>query len=131
MKVAVVTNDGDYVYSHFGRAAYFKIYQIENNQIVNVELRQRASGCCSSGGGHQQQNSGCGCRDNSEQKHEELTVEIRDCDTIIAGGMGRNSYESLKAQGFNVVLTDYSWTEEAITAYMENKIVSFSEQRVH
>jgi predicted Fe-Mo cluster-binding NifX family protein len=130
MKVAIATNDGDYVYSHFGRAAYFKIYHIEGNQIVNVELRQRASGCCSTGGGHQQQ-QGCGCRDNSQQKHEELTAEISDCDTVIAGGMGRNSYESLRAQGFDVVLTDYAWTEEAITAYMENKIVSFSSERVH
>ena len=41
MKVAIVTNDGDYVNPHFGRADYFKIYHIENNQIVQVEMRQR------------------------------------------------------------------------------------------
>jgi len=132
MKIAIVTNDGDFVNPHFGRAEYFKVYQVEENQIVGVEMRQRASGCCSTGGGqHQQQHSGCGCRDNSQDKHQELVAEISDCDTVIAGGMGQNSYDSLKSQGFDVVLTKYAWTEEAVTAYMENKIENNAEQRVH
>ena len=42
MKVAIVTNDGEYVSQHFGRSRYYKIYTIEDNQIKNVELRGRA-----------------------------------------------------------------------------------------
>ena len=117
MKVAVVTDDGDFINRHFGRVAYFKIYHIDNDEIVQVEMRQRNSGYCStSTGDNQSSQSGCGCRDNAQQKHDELAAEISDCNAIIAGGMGKNSFESLKAQGFDVVLTKYSWTEEAITA---------------
>lgn len=135
MNVAIATNDGDYVNRHFGRSDYFKIYHIENNQIVQVEMRPRNNSCCSTNSGdcHQKQesHSGCGCRDNAEKKQEEMASEISDCDTIIAGGMGKNSYESLKAQGFDGVLTKYSWTEEAITAFMENKIENYAQQLVH
>ena len=132
MKVAVVTNDGDYINKHFGRAAYFKIYHIENDEIIHVEMRQRNNSCCStSSGNHHASQSGCGCRDNTKQKHEELSSEISDCDAIIAGGMGKNSFKNLKSQGFDVVLTKYSWTEEAITAYMENKIENYEQQLVH
>lgn len=44
MKVAIVTNDGEYVSQHFGRSRYYKIYTIENNEIQNVEMRERGTG---------------------------------------------------------------------------------------
>ena len=37
-------SDGDYVDQHFGRARYYKIYEIEDNKITNVEMRQRGVG---------------------------------------------------------------------------------------
>lgn len=128
MKIAIVTNDGDFINPHFGRAEYFKVYHVQEKEIVGVEMRQRASGCCSTGHG---QSQGCGCRDNASEKHQELIAEIQDCDTVIAGGMGRNSYDSLKSQGYEVVLTRHTWTEEAVTAYLESKIENLADQRIH
>jgi len=135
MKVAIVTSDGDYVDQHFGRARYYKIYEIEDGKIVNVEMRQRGVGHHAPGQTHEHKtidpDAPHGTDSVSQNKHAQMAMEISDCKVLIAGGMGRGAYDSFKAAGLDVILTDYSWIEEVITAYMENKIENLYEKRTH
>jgi predicted Fe-Mo cluster-binding NifX family protein len=40
MKIAVATEDGRVISSHFGRSPYFAIYQIEDGKIIHKEMRK-------------------------------------------------------------------------------------------
>ena len=45
MKIAVTYDNGN-VFQHFGKTEFFKIYQVENNQVVSSEV------ISSNGSGH-------------------------------------------------------------------------------
>ena len=138
MKVAIVTDDGDYVSQHFGRARYYKIYTIENGEITETEMRQRGTGHHAPSARqtthseeHAHGTEGHGYTADAMDKHRSMAAEIADCTVLIAGGMGRGAYESFTSAGLEVIMTKYNWTEEAVTAYMEDKIENLVEQRTH
>ena len=138
MKVAIVTNEGDFVSQHFGRSRYYKIYTIENNAIQGTEMRERGTGHFA-----QQQPSSHTHHDSTQDdpqgrhgygeearnKHAAMAREIADCQVLIAGGMGSGAYEQFKAAGLDVILTDYASIEEAVTALMEGKIRNLADER--
>ncbi len=122
MKVAVATYDGDYVDERFNNSSSFKIYHIQDNKIIDVEMRQREqAGCCSTQNTEEEKSEkhSCGCGSGGQRHHEKVASEIADCHALIVGGIGKNTYAGLKNAGIDVVFTNYSWTEEAITAYVE------------
>ena len=137
MKVAIVTNDGEYVSQHFGRSRFYKIYTIENNEIQNVEMRERGTGHFapqnhaqhSSHEHHADPQGRHGFSPEAQSKHAMMAREIADCDVLIAGGMGAGAYESFKAAGLKVILTDIAWIEEAVTALMEGKLKNLAAER--
>ena len=43
MKIAVITNGGDTISQHFGRATHYLVATIENDQIINRELREKTN----------------------------------------------------------------------------------------
>jgi len=141
MKVAIVTDDGDYVSQHFGRAKYYKIYTIEDGAVTETEMRQRGTGHHAPNANQQEQQQhqateadsaeGHGYTADAVNKHRSMAAEIADCKALIAGGMGSGAYESFTSAGLDVIMTKFSWTEEAITAYIENKIENLVEQRTH
>ena len=134
MKIAVATNDGDFVDERFNSSSSFKIYSIKNNQIIDVELRQREeAGCCStqkSEDSHSGKHS-CGCGSGGQGHHEKVASEIADCHALIVGGIGKNTYAGLKNAGIDVIFTNYSWTEEAITAYVEYEANRVNEAQIN
>ena len=135
MKIAVVTNDGDYVSQHFGRSRYYKIYTIEGNEIKGTELRERGTGHFARQPQanfhelHQDPQGRHGFGTEDQSSHAMMAAEIGDCDVLIAGGMGAGAYKNFKAAELNVILTDYDSIEEAVTAYMEGKIKNLYEER--
>jgi predicted Fe-Mo cluster-binding NifX family protein len=137
MKIAVVTNDGQTVSQHFGRSRYYKVYQVENSEIVNVEMRQRGTGHFAPGANnHNHENhtkydaqGRHGFGPDSMDRHASMAMEISDCDTLIAGGMGAGAYESFKSVGLDVVLTDKYNADEAVTAYAKGELANLYRER--
>ncbi|MHB2155918.1 NifB/NifX family molybdenum-iron cluster-binding protein [Calditrichota bacterium GD2] len=137
MKVAIVTNDGQFVSQHFGRSKYYKVYTIEDNQIINVEMRERGIGHHSESikhsahSEHHEPKRHHGYGPEAKAKHVMMAREIADCDVLIAGGMGMGAYEAFKAAGLQVILTDIVSTEEVITAFNEGKLEDLFDERTH
>lgn len=136
MKIAVVTNDGDFVSQHFGRSRYYKIYTVEDGQYLGTEMRDRTIGHYGEQGhtsshshGEDTDARGHGYSRDAQDKHTLMARQISDCDVLIAGGMGSGAYEQFRAAGLEVVLTDYESIEEAVTAYVEGKIKNLADQR--
>lgn len=125
MKIAIVTNNGELVSRHFGRAPYFKILTIENGVFTNEQLVERSA-----------YHSGPHNAHPTEEKqhlhsHSKMIAELEGCDQLIAGGMGYGAYTSLESAGIKVVLTDLKNIESVKEAIMTGTLENYSEERVH
>lgn len=136
MKVAIVTNDGRTISQHFGRSRYYKIVTIENGVVTESALRERGTGHFApqqqarpDEQEHRDPQGRHGYGAEARGRHSMMAAEIADCDVLIAGGMGSGAYESFKAAGLNVILTDYQDIEESVSALIEKKIHNLVEER--
>ena len=94
MKIAIVTDDGETICQHFGRATKYAVVEIEQGKILHKELRDKA-------GHHTFQNQehdhyhdhehGRGMGAHSDDKHTQMVASITDCSVLLARGMGRGA----------------------------------------
>jgi predicted Fe-Mo cluster-binding NifX family protein len=137
MKIAIVTNNGSTVSQHFGRAPYYKIFEIEDNKVNNVYLRERRTGHFAPGGmlhnheHHQETSAGHGYGRDAQNRHATMVQELSDCKVLIAGGMGMGAYENFRNSGLEVILTDHRDINEALDAYLRGDLENLMNQRTH
>jgi predicted Fe-Mo cluster-binding NifX family protein len=115
MKIATPTNDGINISAHFGRCREFLIFEVQNGQVKLIETRINA-GC------HEH---GSGSSDGGVQQHSHsgFVERLRDCDTVLCGGIGAGAVEALKASGIPVVLVDTAGSaEQIVTAFQSGTL---------
>jgi predicted Fe-Mo cluster-binding NifX family protein len=124
MKIAAITDDGTTISQHFGRAPYYAVLTIEDEQIVSREMRDKM--------GHRQfvheeayldEQGRHGFGQGSQSRHAAMASAISDCDVLLCRGMGWGAYESMKQSGIETIVTDISKIEEAVQAYLDGTIV--------
>lgn len=135
MKIAVVTNNGKYISQHFGRSRYYKIYTLENNKIIESQMRQRKTGHFALQQNvyeesHSDVQGRHGFGTEAQSRHSRMVAEISDCDVLIAGGMGTGAYENFKSAGLDVILTDHADLEEAIFSYAKGELENLYTERI-
>jgi len=129
MKIALITEDGKTISQHFGRAPYYLVATIENGLVTQREMRDKL------GHNHfasQEQpahndNERHGFDPASHNRHVHMAQAIADCEAIICGGMGAGAYESMRQLNVKPVVTDIRNIDEAIQAYIDQKIIDHSE----
>ncbi len=129
MKIAFITDDGKSISRHFGRASHYLVIEISEGQVLNREMRAKM--------GHSHfvksdkdvdHTQGSGMDAASHRKHGEMAEAIQDCETLICGGMGRGAYQSMQSYGIKPFVTDKMDIDEALQAYLENKLVDQTEK---
>jgi predicted Fe-Mo cluster-binding NifX family protein len=122
MKIAVITEDGQTISQHFGRAPYYLVFTVEDKEIVSKELRDKV--------GHQQfaqephehesENDprGHGFGAPSDAKHARMIEAIRDCEAVIVRGMGRGAYLAMEQANIRPFVSELADAEEAVKAYI-------------
>ncbi len=112
MKIALATLNGKTVTAHFGRTKAFVVVEMEDGVEINRELREAGSykNIDPSDPGHR-------------RRHHDLVDTVRDCDVVIAGGMGLPVQDRLEEAEINVVLTDTRVIDEAIEMYAFGTLV--------
>jgi predicted Fe-Mo cluster-binding NifX family protein len=125
MKIAAITDDGNTISQHFGRAAHYLVATVENGQIVNRELRNKLGHAHFSNQPHSEAQPGQphGMDAASHNKHVQMAQAIADCEALLCRGMGMGAYESMKGQGIRPVVTDIANIDEAVMAYIQGNIV--------
>lgn len=126
MKIAVVTDDGQTVSRHFGRAALYSVVTVEDGAVVAREIRPKAaphSGSDDHAGRAAEDHSGAAALD----KHTQMIGAIGDCACVIAGGMGRGAYTHIRAAGLRPVVTTLSDIDEAALECASGRIVDHVE----
>jgi predicted Fe-Mo cluster-binding NifX family protein len=110
VKIAVPTNDGINISAHFGRCREFLIFEAQNGQVRLIETRANA-GCHGHGTESSEGASG-------HSGHSGFLDALRDCGTVLCGGIGAGAAEALKAGGIPVVLVQAAGSaEQIVTAF--------------
>jgi predicted Fe-Mo cluster-binding NifX family protein len=132
MKIAAITDDGKTISHHFGRAPYYLVVSIEDGKIVDRELREKLGHAHFANESHATEAPGQphGLDPASHDKHIRMSQAITDCEALLCRGMGMGAYESMKVAGIRPVVTDIVSIDEAVTAYLEGRIVDLVE-RLH
>jgi predicted Fe-Mo cluster-binding NifX family protein len=125
MKIAAITDDGNTISQHFGRAAYFLVATVENGQIIKRELRNKLGHAHFSNQPHSEAQPGQqhGMDAASHNKHVQMVQAVTDCEALLCQGMGMGAYESMKALGIKTILTDIAEIDQAVMAYIDGSIV--------
>ncbi|MGB9722772.1 MAG: NifB/NifX family molybdenum-iron cluster-binding protein [Chloroflexia bacterium] len=123
MKIAAVTEDGQTISQHFGRAPYYLVLTVEEGQIVGREMRDKLGHAQFAGGPHVEDPRGHGYGAHAEDRHARMAQAIADCQVLLAGGMGWGARESLEQRGIRVVMTDIADIQQAVQAYLAGTLV--------
>ncbi len=122
MKIAVITEDGQTISQHFGRAPYYLVFTIEDSEIVSKERRDKVGHRQFAQGPHDHDSEndprGHGFGAHSEMKHTRMIESIQDCEVIIVRGMGRGAYLAMEQANIRPFVTDLADAEEAVKAYL-------------
>ena len=102
MKIAVTYENGK-VFQHFGKTESFKIYEVEDNQIVSSEV------ISANGSGH-----GALAGLLAEQG----------IDVLICGGIGGGAQAALADAGIELCAGAQGDTDQAVEAYLKGELVS-------
>ena len=102
MKIAVAYDKGE-VFQHFGRTESFKVFEVEDNQVISSEV-------ISSGG----------------VGHEALAGLLAEqaVDVLICGGIGSGAQEALAEAGVELCSGAQGDADQAVEAYLKGELVS-------
>jgi predicted Fe-Mo cluster-binding NifX family protein len=119
MKIAVASDDGLGLAHHFGRSRYFLVFNVSDGQISGPEAR--ANGCTAHAQGE--------CNHDELQvaphahSHDDLVATLKDCQVVLAGGMGRRAALDLQAHGIKPLAVNFTGPAvEAVRAYLAGTI---------
>lgn len=132
MKIAAVSDDGKTISRHFGRASLYVVVTVEDGQIIAHEVRDKLGHEHFEGEAHDSVGDprGHGFDPAAQDRHARMLAAIRDCDVLLARGMGAGAYESLRRAGIRPILTDVETIDEAVDAYIEGRLEDHTE-RLH
>ena len=134
MKIAAVSDDGEKISAHFGRAAMYVVVTVESGQMIDHERRAKANPHASkneaSHDHHHHNQQGRGFGQHSAEKHQRMMAAIPDCQIVLARGMGQGAYNMLQEAGICPIVTDISDVETAVQAVIDGSIVDHRE-RLH
>lgn len=102
MKIAVTYDNGN-IFQHFGKTEFFKLYEVENNQVVSSEV------ISSNGAGH--------------GALAEL-LGNQSVDLLICGGIGGGAQTALADAGVEVCSGVQGDVDQAVEAYLKGELVS-------
>ena len=115
INIAAVTDDGITISQHFGRAAYYEVLFVENGKVVKREHREKLGhNNFAQEEHHHQQGEQHGLDQHSHSKHISMAEAIKDCQILLARGMGNGAYQSMLQLNIKPVVTDIRYIDEAV-----------------
>jgi predicted Fe-Mo cluster-binding NifX family protein len=114
MKVAVASNDGKTISSHFGRTRGFVIFEVEGREIKGQEYRPNTFT------GHARGLEGAS---HGIDRHIPIINALSDCKVVISHGMGMRIYSDLKEAGIEVFITEETDVKKALDLYLSGGLI--------
>lgn len=131
MKIAIPSDEGTYLSQHFGRTLGFEIFEVANGQIINQEYRLNIFTGHVLGQHEQHQHQGAGHEDHAQHSHSRILNALKDCEIVIAGGMGRRLVDDLTEAGKQIFITSEPEIRKAVEMFLADKLISDKEACSH
>lgn len=133
MKIACITDDGETISQHFGRARYYAVLTIEDGEIVDREIVSKLGHTHFAGQETEEEHAAHGVAVHgqdaaSHDKHVSMAEAIRGCEALLCQGMGYGAYQSMQQVGIRPIVTDIRDIDEAVKAYITGRIVDHTEK---
>jgi predicted Fe-Mo cluster-binding NifX family protein len=129
--IAVVTDDGTTISQHFGRAQFYEVLSVENGSIVKRERRPKSGHHTSAHGDHNHghvHGASHGFDAASVNKHNQMAETIKDCQVVLARGMGNGAYQGMLQNNIKPIVTDIQTIDEAAQAVISGTIIDHTEK---
>jgi predicted Fe-Mo cluster-binding NifX family protein len=107
MKIAIPSDDRSNVSEHTGRATFFAIASIEDENMTHLEFRDnppREHGA------------------DGEHYHSATVSTIKDCEIVIVRNIGKKLRGELQAQNKKIVFTSSNSIGESVKRYLGSTI---------
>jgi predicted Fe-Mo cluster-binding NifX family protein len=124
MKIAIASDDGISLSSHFGRCRCFLVYEANGGQVTGPEIRTNgftafAKGECDGQDSHV----------HVHHSHADIVEALSDCRVVLCGGMGWRAAEEFQSRGIQPLVVKFPGpAAEAVAAYLAgslNSVVPF------
>lgn len=133
MKLALPTDDGKTVASHFGRAQYFLVVEIDGTKEISRKLVENLHGRWHNderhgahhGESHRHNHSKAHTNEHHEHRHghDEVFASLGNIEGVIAVRIGPHMFEELKSKKISVYLVPVSTSiDNAINSFTEGKL---------
>ncbi len=128
MRIACITDDGETISQHFGRARYYAVLTVEDGQIVDREIVSKLGHTHFAGQEEEEHGGRHGQDADSHDKHVSMAEAIEGCEALLCQGMGFGAYQSMEQVGIRPIVTDIRDIDEAVRAYIAGQIVDHTEK---
>jgi predicted Fe-Mo cluster-binding NifX family protein len=128
INIAVVTDDGVTISQHFGRAKFYEVFTVENGKVVKRERREKLSHHNFAHRKHHHSDERHGFDEHSHSKHISMAEAIKDCQILLARGMGSGAYQSMLQLNIKPIITDIRNIDEAIQAVINGSIIDHTDK---
>lgn len=132
MKIVAISDDGNTISQHFGRASLYVVVTVEEGKMVSKETRAKTGHHTFAA--HPSPDLAPGERHGydagSQVKHSSMAETISDCQVLLVGGMGWGAYESMKSYNIEPIVTDVESIDQAVQLYIAGKLTNLME-RLH
>jgi len=118
MKIAVASDDGVTISSHFGKTRGFVMYQTDGPSVTSRKYVENTFT------GHARGLSGAG---HAADRHGPILEALKDCKAVIAHGMGRRIYDDLRAADIEAFIVRETHADEALDLYLKKALTDHPE----
>jgi predicted Fe-Mo cluster-binding NifX family protein len=125
--IAIATDDGTTVSSHFGRAPFYEVLNLSDGKVVKRERREKAG---HHSFGHTEGEHGHHNGEAADQRHQSMVSPILDCQALIVRGMGQGAVEHVRRANILPMLTGLHTIEEVLSAIASNTLDN-DPRRIH
>jgi predicted Fe-Mo cluster-binding NifX family protein len=121
MKIAVASHDGVDLSQHFGQSRVFLVFEVTDGQITGPEAR--SNGAAVTLGECDIKPHSPDAHSHHAHDHQAMAAALKDCQVVLAGGMGRRAAMDLEANGIKPVTVSFDGAAlEAVKAYLAGSI---------
>jgi predicted Fe-Mo cluster-binding NifX family protein len=125
--IAIATDDGTSISSHFGRAQFYEVLTFVNGELTKRERREKAGHhSFPQAEGEHVHHSG----QEHQHRHHAMVASIPDCQAVVVRGMGEGAVEHFRQAHLIPVLTGLHTIDEVIRAVAADSL-DHDPRRIH
>jgi predicted Fe-Mo cluster-binding NifX family protein len=125
--IAIATEDGVTVSSHFGRAPFYEVLSLSNGKVIKRERREKTGHLSFV---HTEGEQGHHHGEAADQRHQTMVSPIMDCKALIVRGIGQGAVEHVRQANIQPILTSEHTIDEVLSAIASDTLES-DPRRIH